>query len=423
MNTSHSDSNPDLYIRQPAAPLRNHKENVKPIIPTDLKIALIIGALLAATVITFACLTGNGTLSVPDWAAKTLEGVAYGIGSLQLLSLPFLIRYYFRTKQQLERRERMLDAAQPEPSQLSPPPPPITQQEWDHRKANEAKKLRGFINLDKPGQACPDSAISISSSIDCQLPLFGHYGHDIGFGHMEEMAVSLPSSQLRAFPEQLQKQFASESLSHQAECYFIVFNNTRLVKEIAEKTEVNENKKEVRTIALHPIIFADYDKTQPSHVSEMAAKLGVEPFHGAGIQVPVSMAMYSPRGIQSTHNGKLGIPIDEKPKQFTLSAHGRPNQPPLISPQHAEFKITKGPAVSSVYMGATWGKGEHKRGIAIHAVFLNDNDPDLKQGQILENALKKTNVNDFLQSLEQDKFILLEDVAKTFTLQNPAQTF
>jgi|GEM_PF-6714411 len=396
---NHSDG--DLYISRPTAKSsRNHKENVKHIIPTDLKIALIIGALLAATVITFACLTGNGTLSVPDWAAKTLEGVAYGIGSLQLLSLPFLIGYYFRTKQQLEHWERMRDASS-ETSQTDPPIPAITQEEWDHRLSNEPKQPYSFINLDQPGQSCPLSGIGSP-----QLPLFGTYtrGGD-SFTYLHDMSVRLPSSQLRAFPKELQRQFAKEGLSNKAECYFIVVNNTE------------KKQSEVRTMPLHPIIFADYAKTEPTHLSQAAKDHGVKIFHSSGIQVPVSMAMYG-KGVQKTHD-KFAIPIDEDPKTFNLQVHGDPNQTPAISPQHAEFRIPEGPegpAVSSAYLGATWGEGEHKRGIAIHAIFLNNTDIDMKHGKILENALKTPHIDAFLQSLQENEFNLRDDVKRTFTL-------
>src|SRR5262249_46379591 len=73
------------------------KREDDPIVPTSVKVALVFGIVIAAVLITAACLISHGTipLSTSGWEFKVITGSAIAVGSCQVLILPFLAKHYF----------------------------------------------------------------------------------------------------------------------------------------------------------------------------------------------------------------------------------------------------------------------------------------------------------------------------------------
>ena len=409
------------------------------LIPTSWKIGMVVAVLFASTLITLAVLTGHGTFPAPDWLTRGLKWAAGIVGGAQVLSIPLLIAYYCNEKKVRQHGANLNAAAglsdgdsdesdpllarapsrlssssstsaRPAPSPhlrashpVPAPPPasrpaPISPSDWNTRLSS-APKIGPYYNLD-----APDRPIARPSGIGTpQLPLFGKYQRGRGsYGtdtHL--MAARLPSQQLQTFPVALHTWFEGEGVAADAECYFMVINNTAL-------------KEGKLNLALHAMALPEYNRSRPS--VPIGRPRGVEPFSegrgtDGGIQVHTQIALFEPQGVQVSADRSKGI-ANGAPHNFTLTAHGKPKQAPALSPDIAEFNITGGAAVSSAYFGATF----RGRGVAIHALILNDASPEA--GAHLERALEATDVEGFIKHLENSRFPGADQVRQTFTHPN-----
>ena len=440
LSGSDAQSSPSLLGSAPSTPpverIQGRSISKDKLIPTSWKVGMVVAVLFASTLITLAILTGHGTLAAPDWLTTGLKWTACIVGGAQVLSIPLLIAHYCNEKKVRQRGANLnaadglrdgdsdesdpllvrtpshlssssSGAARPAPSPppraslpVPAPPPasrpaPISPSDWN-TQLSSARKRGPYYNLDAPDQPiAPPSGIGTP-----QLPLFGKYqrGSSSYGTDTHLMAARLPSQQLQTFPVALRTWFEREGVAANAECYFMVINNTA-----PREGKLN--------LALHAIALTEYNRSRPS--VPIGRPRGVEPFFegrgtDGGIQVRTQIALFEPQGVQVSADRSKGIPKGA-PGNFILSVHGKPGKPPALSPDVAEFTITGGAAVSSAYFGARF----RGRAVAIHALILNDASPEA--GAQLESALGATNVEGFIAHLERSGFPGADQVRQTFT--------
>ncbi len=404
-------------VPPPSGTLKGRKVTLGSVLPKSMVAGGCLSLLLGIILLTVGILIGNGTLTAPDWLGWGCKV----IGGLMLVGIP-LNGYFIYKEFQLRKESERLLANRPEPEPILPPdpspasslappsapsllpapaaaaapvaPPPIDEAEWTRRLNEEGKQDGVYYNLANPGEPIASlSGMSHAYMPIPQLPLFGKYGED-GFGPDNcLMAARLPSAQLAQFPRNLREWFERDRCADKAECFFMVFDNRE------EKEDAKRN------LALHAMALPEYDSAHPSVPTGKSE--GVTPIHPAnkklhGLKTSCKIAFFAPDGIEVKNSKQIADATDTlRFSNTTLYLHGEKDKIPKVSffkeggdPPRAEFEIDTEREVSSAFFGAMF----RGRGVAIHALFLNDDSKG--QGAKLTAALAKDNVEAFLSHLE-----------------------
>lgn len=217
----------------------------------------------------------------------------------------------------------------------------------------------------------------------------GDYRQPVMSPGILEMAVQVPSGQMGAVPESIQEEFRNDN----PELYFLVYRDVNYGK--------HDNGE--RNLALHPLVFPDYDPRNLSTMDERVRLKNVEYKDDGGKHVveigpsvKAAVGMVAPNGIMPTRN----IPEDKFHENEVFIHNCR------FSPRNMQFRLEEGKDVCSTYFAARF----RGRAVVFHVLVLRDDQQP--GGRILRQALdNQQNLQSFGDMLGNEEYA--DDVRRT----------
>ena len=282
-----------------------------------------------------------------------------------------------------QRVKTVLDNTLPPKPPIAPvirPPNPLSAEEWDQRleiapSAGSNSCFSGY-NLIEP--TLPPAPTTIARKM-LALPTFGNYEHHFqDLIYRPVMAVCLPSSQLPAFPKEIQELFQA---APEIELYFLIYDDSR--------TQCTK-----RNLVLHDMVIPEYDAAQKTKTN--------------GLWYPIEVGLFAAQGVEKPADKKEMLAVGHL-KTFHAHLHPCKKEGTAISPNTCILNLSPEAPLSSFYTAARF----RGRSVAFYTLLIrNVQSPE---GQLIQKAIDLKPLSTTLQALQAENSPCSAEVQKLFS--------